>query len=105
VAITSEGAHTIQSSTANSKGDHGGISDVITINVILSSYECDEKDPPAYANEYLNSLNLPQSYATYRGVIIRAIALNHSIGAYGSCYYDYEAVEEDVDELLRQLGF
>jgi hypothetical protein len=105
VSINSEGQHTLQATTANSHGDHSGISGLITINVVLANVPCDEKDPPAFANEYLNSLNLPSAYATYRGQIIRVIALNHANGAYGSCHYDYDAVREDVNALLAQLGF
>jgi hypothetical protein len=105
VAINSEGKHTLQATTANSNGDHRGISSLITINVALANVPCDEMDPPAYANQYLNSLNLPSDYATYRGQIIRIIALNHSNGGYGSCRYNYDAVREDVNSLLAQLGF
>jgi hypothetical protein len=105
VPITSDGPHTLQTFTANSRGDHSGFSTLITIYVVLSNSACDEKDPPATANEYLNSLNLPSAYATYRGQIIRVIAFNHSNGAYGSCHYDNDAVREDVDALLAQLGF
>jgi hypothetical protein len=105
VPIDSEGQHTLQATTANSNGDHRGVSSLITINVVLANVPCDEMDPPAYANAYLNSLNLPSDYATYRGQIIRIIALNHSNGAYGSCRYDYDAVREDVDHLLAQLVF
>jgi hypothetical protein len=104
VPIHSDGAHTLQTFTANSRGDHSGVSTLITIYVVLSNSACDEKDPPATANEYLNSLNLPSDYATYRGQIIRVIAFNHSNGAYGSCHYDNDAVREDVDALLAQLG-
>lgn len=104
VPINSDGQHTLQATTANSNGDHNGISDLITINVVLADVPCDEKDPPAIANEYLNSLNLPSDYATYRGQIIRVIAFNHSNGAYGSCRYDYDAVRDDVNALLTQLG-
>jgi hypothetical protein len=105
VAINNEGQHTIQATSANSNGDHSGISSIITINVLLANVPCDEKDPPAYANGYLNGLNLPSDYATVRGQIIRIIANNHSNGAYGSCHYDYNAVREDVDHLLTQVGF
>ena len=105
VPISSQGQHTLQGFTANSSGDHSGMSALITINIVLANAACDEKDPPAYANEYLNSLNLPPSYATYRGQIIRVIAFNSSNGAYGSCHYDYELVEADVNALLAQLGF
>ena len=105
VAINNEGQHTIQATSANSNGDHSGISSVITINVLLANVPCDEKDPPAWANGYLNDLNLPSDYATFRGQIIRIIANNHSNGAYGSCHYDYDAVREDVDQLLTQVGF
>jgi hypothetical protein len=104
VPINSDGPHTLQTFTANSRGDHSGVSTLITIYVVLSNSACDEKDPPAIANEYLNSLNLPSAYATYRGQIIRVIAFNHSNGAYGSCHYDDDAVREDVDALLAQLG-
>jgi hypothetical protein len=105
VPINSEGQHTLQATSGNSNGDHRGISTLITINVVLANVLCDEKDPPAYANEYLNSLNLPSDYATYRGQIIRVIAFNHSNGGYGSCLYDYDAVRDDVNALLAQLGF
>jgi hypothetical protein len=105
VAVNSEGQHTLQATTANSRGDHSGISSLITITIVLANVPCDEKDPPAIANEYLNSLNLPSAYAIYRGQIIRVIAFNHSNGAYGSCHYDYDAVREDVNVLLAQLGF
>jgi len=105
VPVNSEGQHTLQATTANPDGNHSGISSLITITVVLANVPCDEKDPPAYANEYLNSLNLPSDYATYRGQIIRVIAFNHSNGAYGSCHYYYDAVREDVDDLLTQLEF
>ena len=105
VPINSEGQHTLQATSGNSNGDHTGISSLITINIVLATVPCDEKDPPAIANEYLNSLNLPSAYKTYRGQIIRVIAFNHSNGAYGSCHYDYDAVREDVDALLAQFQF
>jgi hypothetical protein len=105
VPISNEGQHTIQATTANSSGDHSGVSSLIRITVLLANVPCDEKDPPAYANGYLNGLNLPSDYATVRGQIIRIIANNHSNGAYGSCHYDYDAVRQDVDQLLTQLGF
>lgn len=105
VPINSEGQHTLQAFSANSHGDHSGMSALITINIVLAITTCDEKDPPAYANEYLNSLSLPQEYATYRGQIIRVIAFNSSNGAYGSCHYDHALVRSDVDSLLVQLGF
>ena len=104
VPINSDGPHTIQTFTANSRGDHSGVSTLITIYVVLSNSACDEKDPPAIANEYLNNLNFPSAYASYRGQIMRVIANNHSNGAYGSCHYDDDAVREDVDALLAQLG-
>jgi hypothetical protein len=105
VPINNEGQHTVQATTANSSGDHSGVSSLIRITVLLANVPCDEKDPPAYANGYLNGLNLPSDYATVRGQIIRIIANNHSNGAYGSCHYDYDAVRQDVDQLLTQLGF
>jgi hypothetical protein len=105
VTIGTEGTHTLQASNANSSGDHAGISALITINIRVATASCDEVDPPAYANQYLNSLNLPNDYATYRGQIIRIIAFNHSNGVYGSCHYNYEAVESDVDGMLAELGF
>jgi hypothetical protein len=105
VPIGTEGPHTIQATMANPEGNHSGISTLITIYVVLASVPCDEKDPPAYANEYLNDLSLPSDYATYRGQIIKVIAFNHANGAYGSCHYDYDAVREDVDGLLAQLRF
>ena len=105
VPINNEGQHTVQATTANSSGDHSGVSSLIRIAVLLANVPCDEKDPPAYANGYLNGLNLPSDYATVRGQIIRIIANNHSNGAYGSRHYDYDAVREDVDQLLTQVGF
>ena len=104
VPINSAGQHTIQAFTAKSEGSHPGISAIITINVVLSITACDEKDPPAIANEYLNSINFPSAYASYRGQIIRVIAFNHSNGAYGACNYNEDAVLDDVDALLAQLG-
>jgi hypothetical protein len=62
VPISNEGQHTIQATTANSSGDHSGTSSLITITVLLANVPCDEKDPPAYANGYLNGLNLPRLY-------------------------------------------
>jgi hypothetical protein len=105
VPISSEGPHTIQTTAANSNNDHRSVSDLITIYIVLANVACDEKDPPAYANEYLNSLNLPPEYATYRGQIIRVIAFNHSNGGYGTCHYYYDLVRDDVNALLVQLGF
>ena len=105
VPVGTEGSHTVQATMANPGGSHSGISTLITFYVVLASVPCDEKDPPAYANEYLNNLNLPRDYATYRGQIIKVIAFNHSNGGYGSCHYDYDAVREDVNALLAQLGF
>ena len=104
VSIASPGIHTLQASTSKTDGGHAGQSDVITITVILASTNCDEVDPPAYANQYLNGLNLPSYYATYRGQILKVIAFNHSNGVYGSCTYNYPAVIADVDALLSQLG-
>ena len=104
VSISTPGAHTLRASTSKTDGGHPGQSDVITIYVVLVTASCDEVDPPAYANQYLNELNLPQAYATYRGQIISVIAFNHSNGVYGSCTYDYAAVIEDVDAMLTQLG-
>lgn len=105
VTISSPGFHTLQAFTRKSDGGHPGQSAVITIEVILSTTSCDEVDPPAYANQYLNGLNLPRDYATYRGQIINVIAFNHSNGVYGSCTYNYPAVVADVDALLNQVGF
>ena len=104
VSITSPGIHTLQASTSKTGGGHAGQSDVITITVILASTNCDEVDPPAHANQYLNDLHLPSYYASYRGQILKVIAFNHSNGVYGSCTYNYPAVIADVDALLSQLG-
>ena len=104
VSINSAGTHTIQASSSKTDGGHAGQSEVITLTVILASAVCDEVDPPAYANQYLNGLNLPSYYATYRGQIIKVIAFNHSNAVYGSCTYNYPAVIADVDALLSQLG-
>jgi hypothetical protein len=105
VSIDTAGDHTIQASNENSDGGHAAVSDPLAITVVLTTGACDEVDPPAYANQYLNSLNLPSDYATYRGEIIRVIAFNFNGGEYGSCHYNYAAVESDVNDLLSQLGF
>jgi len=103
LAVNSPGFHTLQAFTSKTDGGHAGQSDVITIEVVLLNTTCDEVDPPAYANQYLNELNLPSEYATYRGQIIKFIANNHSNNVYGSCHYDYAAVTADVDALLSGL--
>jgi hypothetical protein len=102
VTITSAGFHTLQVFTSKTDGGHPGQSDIITIQVVLATATCDEVDPPAYANQYLNDLNLPSYYASYRGQIIKVIAFNHSNG--GSCTFNYAAVMADVDALLGGLG-
>jgi hypothetical protein len=105
VSIATAGEHAIQASNENSNGGHSAVSDLIAITIVLAADPCDEVDPPAYANQYLNSLNLPGNYATYRGAIIKIIAFNFNAGAYDSCHYNYAAVESDVNGLLSQLGF
>ncbi len=105
VSIGTTGDHTLQASNANSTGGHPAVSALITITIVLAADACDEVDPPAYANNYLNSINLPNEYATYRGGIIKIIAFNFNAGEYGSCHYDYAAVVSDVNSLLSQLGF
>jgi hypothetical protein len=105
VTIGTDGMHTLQASNANSSGDHSGVSDLITIKIIVATAACDEIDPPAYANQYLNSLQLPVDYATYLGQIIRIIAFNYSNGRYGSCHYRYEVVESDIDGIVADLSF
>jgi hypothetical protein len=105
IAINTPGPHTIQASNANSDGDHAGLSDSVDINIVVTSATCDEVDPPAWVNQYLNDINPPKQYAKYRGQIIRVIAFNHSIGEYGSCTFNYDAVKADVDDLLENLGF
>jgi hypothetical protein len=104
VTINSAGFHTLQVFTSKTDGGHPGQSDVITIEIVLATASCDEVDPPAYANQYLNDLNLPSYYASYRGQIIKVIAFNHSNGVYGSCTYNYAAVLADVDALIAGLG-
>ncbi len=104
VTITSLGAHTLQASTRKSDGGHPGQSDPVTIYVYLTPVTCDEVDPPAYANQYMNTFNPPQAYAQFRGLVIRQIAYNHSQGMYGTCTYDYPAVEEDVCTALLEVG-
>jgi hypothetical protein len=105
VTINSEGAHILQAYTSKTDGGHPGQSELRTIYVYLASVTCDEVDPPAYANQYMNGLNLPQEYAQYRGKVIKQIAHNHDEGKYGTCQYDYELVEVDVDQFLSELGF
>ena len=60
VPIASDGAHTLQTFTANSRGDHSGFSAIVTVYIVLSNTACDEKDPPAIANEYLNESQSPE---------------------------------------------
>ena len=105
VSISTTGDHSLQASNANSTGGHSAVSALITITIALTADTCDEVNPPAYANAYLNSLNLPNEYATYRGQIIKIIAFNFSAGDYGRSHYDYAAVVSDVNDLLNQLGF
>jgi hypothetical protein len=105
VEIGTAGAHTLQAINANSDGDHSGASSVIGITIVLTAYACHDRDPPAHANQYLNSVNLPREYATYRGQVISIIAFNHSVGKYGTCTYDYTLVEADARDLLAYLGF
>jgi hypothetical protein len=105
VTVNSEGAHTLQAYTSKTDGGHPGQSEPTTIYVYLASVTCDEVDPPAYANQYMDSLNLPRDYAQYRGKVIQQIAHNYNDGKYGTCHYDYELVEDDVDQLLYGLGF
>jgi hypothetical protein len=103
VEIYTAGEHTLQASADKSGGGHYGASDIITITIVVASGACDEQDPPAFANEYLNSLDLPQTYASTRGQILSVIGQNHGAGKYGSCIYDYELVKDHVDALLIEV--
>ena len=105
VEFAAEGQHTVQASTDKSGGGHAGSSTPITITITLTPVACDEVDPPAHANHYLNGLDLPQSFATYRGQVLRIIAQNSEAGRYGSCTYDYGLVGDDVNDLLNQLDY
>jgi hypothetical protein len=97
-----EGLH--QAITAvGSKGDEGGHdSDPATVYVDVSctNLACDEKDPPALANQYLNSMSPPPTYATDRNDVIKQIAHANEDGKYGSCTYDLDCIKEDVDQAL-----
>jgi hypothetical protein len=105
VEFDTPGEHTIQAYTDKTGGGHYGSSAPINITIFLVPVACDEVDPPGYANEYLNSLNLPQEYATKRGQIISAIANYMNDGRYGTCNYNYELVKYDVDLKLAELGY
>jgi hypothetical protein len=105
VEFDTPGEHTIQAYTDKTGGGHYGSSEPINITIFLVPVACDEVDPPGYANEYLNSLNLPQDYATKRGQIISLIANYMNNGRYGTCNYNYELVEYDVDLKLAELGY
>jgi hypothetical protein len=94
------GEHTLRI-VSTKDGAHGSEASV-TVTVSPSTVACDEKDPPALANAYLNSLDLPQSYQQIRGAVIRQIANAHSNGKYGSCTYDQDCVETDVDAALQE---
>jgi hypothetical protein len=104
VTLHSEGAHTLRAYTSKTDGGHPGQSELMTIYVYLASITCDEVDPPAYANQYMNAMNLPQEYAKLRGKVVQVIAQNHAAGVYGSCTYEYDAVVEDVCAELAKLG-
>jgi hypothetical protein len=105
VEIGTAGPHTLQGISANTDGNHVGASDPVNITIYLIPYTCDEKDPPAHANEFLNSIYVPQEYARYRGQVLSIIAFYHSNGYYGTCRYDYGRVESDVIALFGELGF
>jgi hypothetical protein len=82
-------------------GDAHTGSTTVHVNVSCSNLACDEKDPPAHANLYLNSLSTsPSDFAKIRGNIIEQIAHATDKGKYGSCTYDYSCVEDDVDLAL-----
>jgi hypothetical protein len=97
-----EGTHTLRVSADKSSGGHYGFAE-ITVTIVYTTTSCDEKDPPAIANEYLNSLNLPNSYNQIRGSIISTIAHNMNAGKYGTCTYNVAMVQSDVDSLLAKL--
>jgi hypothetical protein len=96
-----EGTHTLRVYADKSSGGHYGFAE-ITVTVVLSTVACDELDPPAIANAYLNSLDLPNSYNQIRGSIISTIAHNMNAGRYGTCTYNAALVRTDVDSLLAK---
>lgn len=102
VVIYSAGTHTFVVSADKSSGGHYGFAQV-TATYLLSATTCDEKDPPAIANEYLDSKDNPQTFAQIRGRIISTIAANMNDGKYGSCNYNVTLVQSDVDALLARL--
>lgn len=102
VEISDAGSHTFVVSADKSGGGHYGYAQV-TATYLLSATTCDEKDPPALANEYLNSKDNPDTYQTIRGKIISIIAQNMNDGKYGSCHYNVTLVQADVDALLAKL--
>jgi hypothetical protein len=102
VVIYDAGSHTFVVSADKSGGGHYGSAQV-TATYLLSAVTCDEQDPPAFANEYLNNLNLPQSYNQIRGQILQFIAQNMNSGKYGTCTYNYDLVKSDVDAKLFAL--
>jgi hypothetical protein len=93
----------------NAVGDKGTDGDAHTgsatvhVNVSCSNLACDEQDPPAHANLYMNNLPTtltPSQFAQVRGDVINQIAHATENGKYGSCTYDYSCVENDVDYAL-----
>jgi hypothetical protein len=102
VGIDAEGPHTFVVFADKSGGGHYG-SGQVTATYLLSQTSCDEKDPPALANEYLNSKSDPYDFNTIRGKIISFIAQNMNEGKYGSCHYNVALVQSDVDALLLKL--
>ncbi|HET7318668.1 MAG TPA: hypothetical protein VFK23_05985 [Nitrospirota bacterium] len=102
VVIYSAGTHSFVVSADKSSGGHYGFAQV-TATYLLSATICDEKDPPAIANEYLDSKDTPDAFKTIRGKIISVIAQNMNEGRYGSCNYNVTLVQSDVDALLVKL--
>lgn len=102
--IYAAGTHTFRVCSDKSSGGHLGCAEV-THTFTLAQAACDEVDPPAIANDYMNSINLPQSFNQIRGKVISKIADNMNQGKYGTCNYNAVLVRSDVDLYLAQAGW
>ncbi|MBJ6802154.1 hypothetical protein [Geomonas propionica] len=102
--IFAPGLHTFKVCADKVDGGHLGCATVEHTFTVAQS-ACDEVDPPAIANDYMNGINLPNAFNQVRGKIINQIAANMNEGKYGTCNYNATKVKEDVDVLLAQAGW
>jgi len=102
--IYNAGTHTFRVCADKLDSGHLGCAEV-THTYTVAQTACDEIDPPAIANDYMNTINLPQSFNQIRGRVISKIAENANEGKYGTCNYNSVLVKSDVDLYLAQAGW